>query len=221
MSPVHAEPTPASHVRMRTPRGPVHVWTPPGYEPATADVVIYVHGYYVTVDDAWRSHRLASQFERSGQNAKFIVCGAPSAHVDPIDWPSLDDLLATIPDLPAGRVIVVAHSGGYRVVRAWLAGARVDAVVLLDAVYGPMPEVVPWLAAAADRRFVDVSELTRPWAEELHDAIPESQVVPEFPDAWTDEARAARVLHVHSKLGHHELATAGHAIPMVLGLFVR
>lgn len=221
MSPVHAEPAQASHVRMRTPRGPLHVWTPANYTPATADVVIYVHGYFVTVDDAWRSHRLAAQFERSGLNAKFIVCGAPSAHVDPIDWPSLDNLLTAIPELPGGRVIVVAHSGGYRVVRAWLARAGVDAVVLLDAVYGPMPEVAPWLDAATERRLVDISELTRPWAETLHAAIPDSHLVPEFPDAWSDAARAARVLHVHSKLGHHELATAGQAIPMALALFAR
>src|SRR5690349_5160861 len=44
------------HARLETPRGPVHVWTPRGYDPETAITVIYVHGYQIDVDEAWWGH---------------------------------------------------------------------------------------------------------------------------------------------------------------------
>src|SRR5688572_27928889 len=46
------------HWRFETWNGPVHVWRPSGYDPATAGTVLYVHGYYTDVDKAWREHRL-------------------------------------------------------------------------------------------------------------------------------------------------------------------
>src|SRR5262245_50530640 len=98
---------PGRHVRLRTPRGPLHLWTPAGHDPATADLVIYVHGYFVTIDEAWREHRLAEQFARTGLNATFVVCGAPSAHGDAVDWPALDELIANTPGAGGGRVIVI------------------------------------------------------------------------------------------------------------------
>ena len=45
----------SQHTRLRTPNGAVHVWKPAAYDPSTAGIVIYVHGYYVDVDDAWRA----------------------------------------------------------------------------------------------------------------------------------------------------------------------
>jgi hypothetical protein len=208
-----------AHTRVRTPRGPIHVWTPVGYDAASADLVIYVHGYFVTVDEAWRRHRLAAQFARAELPAMFVVCGAPSAHVDPIDWESLDDLIAALPEPPRGRVIVVAHSGGIRTVRAWLGSPRLDALVLLDAMYGPLPEAVAWLGGDPARRLIDVSELTRPWADELHASLPETVTVDALPSL--DEARDTRVMHVRSQLGHTELVTGGQAIPALLRLFAR
>lgn len=182
--------------------------------------MIYVHGYFVTVDGAWQRHQLASQFARGGLPATFVVCGAPSAHVDPVDWESLDDLLAALPVQPRGRVIVVAHSGGIRTLKSWFASDRLDAVVLLDAMYGPLPEAVTWLAGDPARRLIDVSELTRPWAEELHEDLAETHVLDDLPGTWPTEARSARVLHVRSQIGHVELVTGGRAIPALLQLFV-
>lgn len=202
---------PSSTVRVRTPRGPLQVWTPPSYDAATADLVIYVHGYYVTVDEAWRTHRLADQFEHSGANAMFVVCGAPSADVDPVDWESLDQLIAAIPKPPAGRVIAIAHSGGHRTIRSWV-GPRLDGLVLLDAAYGPFPEVIAWLAGSSARRLLDVSELTRPWADVLHAALPESTSVDGFDGDHSDQ----RIVHVRSQLGHMELVTEGVALPALL-----
>ncbi len=202
---------PSPHVRLRTARGPLHIWTPSTYDAATADLVIYVHGYYVTVDDAWRTHQLAAQFEHSGANAMFVVCGAPSTHGDPVDWESLDELIASLPEPPAGRVIAIAHSGGHRTIRSWV-GPRLSGLVLLDAAYGPFPEVVTWLGGDSGRRLVDVSELTRPWAEVLHAALPGSTTA----DGFDGDHRGERIVHVRSQLGHMELVTTKIALPAVL-----
>jgi hypothetical protein len=189
----------------------VHVWTPSNYDATTADLVIYVHGYYVTVDEAWRGHELARQFEAGAANAMFVVCGAPSAQVDPVDWESLDQLIAALPEPPTGRVIAIAHSGGHRTIRSWM-GPRLDGLVLLDAAYGPMQEVIDWLAGSPERRLLDVSELTRPWADQLHAALPESTIV----DGFDGDYATTRILHVRSQLGHMELVTEGIAIPALL-----
>lgn len=210
LSPAEAAP-PSSHVRLDTSRGPLHVWTPADYDATTADLVIYVHGYYVTVDGAWRAHQLEHQFEAAATNAMFVVCGAPSAPVDPVDWESLEELIAALPSPPQGRVIAIAHSGGHRTIRTWV-GPRLDGLVLLDAAYGPLPEVIDWLAGDTQRRLLDVSELTRPWAEQLHAALPDSRVV----DGFDGDYAATRILHVRSQLGHMELVTDGVAIPALL-----
>ena len=80
-APADAEAPPSlaggEHVRIATKRGPVHVWRPAGYDPLTAGIVLYVHGYYTTSDKAWAEHRLAEQFAASGRNALFIVPRAP------------------------------------------------------------------------------------------------------------------------------------------------
>jgi hypothetical protein len=55
----------------------VHVWTPASFDRETAGIVVYVHGFFTNVDQAWRYHRLPKQFAESGINAVFIACEAP------------------------------------------------------------------------------------------------------------------------------------------------
>ncbi len=221
LSPAGATPPSSTHLRARTPRGPVHVWTPADYDAATADLVIYVHGYYVTVDEAWRSHQLAAQFEQSHVNAMFVVCGAPSAPGDAVDWESLDELISALVDPPRGRVIALAHSGGHRTIRPWLTGERLDGLVLLDAAYGLFPEIEAWIAGSQDRRLIDVSELTRYWADKLHETVPATIVLDELPAADSQELRDARVVYVRPRIGHMEMVTDGAVIPTLLRWFVR
>src|SRR5690349_16931642 len=38
------------HWRFTTAHGPVHVWTPKGYDARRAETIVYVHGFYVHVD---------------------------------------------------------------------------------------------------------------------------------------------------------------------------
>src|SRR5204863_9327666 len=57
-----------THIRIETSSGPVHVFRPAGFDRKTAGVVVYVHGYYTHIDDAWREHKLADQFAASRRN---------------------------------------------------------------------------------------------------------------------------------------------------------
>lgn len=196
------------------------MWTPAGYDADTADLVIYVHGYYVTVDGAWRGHRLAEQFEQSNLNAMFVVCGAPSSDVDRVDWESLPELITALGDTPRGRVIAIAHSGGYRTIRSWL-GPQLDGLVLLDAAYGPFPEIESWVAGSPGRRLIDVSELTRYWADKLHVAVPAAIVLDEVPTSDSQELRDANVVYVRPQIGHMEMVTEGVVIPTLLRWFAR
>src|ERR1051325_1638134 len=67
------------HWRIDGPRGPIHVWIPPGYRAETAATIVYIHGYYDDADTAYVGHRLPEQFAMSALNAMFIVVEAPSA----------------------------------------------------------------------------------------------------------------------------------------------
>src|SRR5690606_15431627 len=57
------------HWRLTTKNGAIHVWIPDGYTRRRAETIIYVHGYYVNADQAWRNYSLAKQFAASAINA--------------------------------------------------------------------------------------------------------------------------------------------------------
>jgi hypothetical protein len=216
--------TRSTHLRLRTPHGPVHVWSPANYDRDTAGVVIYVHGYFTNVDDAWKEHRLARQFAESGLNALFIACEAPEGPRDEVNWTNLGELLdavaAGIHDpLPEGRIIVVGHSAAHRTITSWLGDDPIDTIVLVDALYGQMPEFRAWLDADEEHRLIDVANLTRRWSDVLHAEIPDTLVFDRFPPAKAGKltgARHARVVYVHSQHDHMSLVTGGVALPMLL-----
>lgn len=215
----------ARHQRFRTPHGAVHVWTPRGYDAASAGIVLYVHGYFTDVDRAWRDHHLARQFADSGINALFIACEAPAAPGDGVSWTSATALLAQVETsldepLPSGPVVAVGHSGAHRTLSAWVSeGDSIDTIGLLDALYGEKPEIRDWIQGSEQRRLIDVGEDTRPWTDELHASLPETMVFPGFPPrrkGHLEGARTARIVYVRSQLGHMPLVTGGVALPMVL-----
>lgn len=213
-----------SHIRLRTENGPVHVWRPAKYDPDTAGVVVYVHGFFANVDDAWKKHRLAKQFAESGLNAIFIACEAPVGPRDAISWTGLASLLDTVATgigdrLPAGRVVVVGHSGAHRTLSMWLEHDGIDTIVLVDALYGVVAEFREWLQVDGARRLIDAATLTRPWTEELHADFPDTLVFNRFPPAKAGKlrgARRARVVYVRSQHDHMALVTGGIALPMLL-----
>lgn len=214
---------PPTHVRVETANGPVHVWTPAHYDPETAGIVVYVHGFYTTVDRAWKEHRLASQFRASGINALFIACEAPVGPRDAVKWTSIGALLDEVTTrtelaLPAGRVAAVGHSGAHRTLSEWLAEDRIATLVLVDAYFGEMPTLRDWLAADPARRLIDVAEDARPWADELHATLPDTLVFDRFPSPkrGLEGARHARIVYVRSQIEHMALVTGGRVLPMLL-----
>jgi pimeloyl-ACP methyl ester carboxylesterase len=138
------------HSRLVTEHGPVHVAIPP----RTAQVtVVYVHGFWTDVDDAWGQHRLAEQL--GGVDAVVIAPEAPSGPGQKVRWPRLDALLEEVEartgvHLPQ-TVIAIGHSGAYRTLEGWASDERVKSVVLLDAFYG---SAQPWERFGGDLRIV-------------------------------------------------------------------
>lgn len=208
------------HWRIETEHGPTHVWLPALYDVSTAGIVVYVHGYFTDVDNAWKHHRLAAQFAKSQLNAMFIVCEAPGSSKQDITWASVSSLLDTIDRkiaLPEGRLVVVGHSAAHRTMSAWLVEDRIDTLVLVDALYGHVDEFRDWVEADETRRLIDAAVVTRPWSEQLHAGLDESLVFDRFPrTGQLDGAREARVVYVRSQHDHMALVTGGVALPMLL-----
>jgi hypothetical protein len=211
------------HWRLETPRGPVHVWRPDDWDPKTAGVVIYVHGHFDTVDEAWSEHQLPQQFAASRRNAMFIAPEAPTSYKEDPQWTSLGDLLrvvrARVGFLPSGPLVAIGHSGAYRTVIPWMEYAPLDHVILLDAMYGSEEDVRVWLDEARGHeanRLTIVSEDTIRWSDPFVDAIPDATTLGRMPESWTRTQLRARVLYVRTKIDHMELVTGKKVIPVLL-----
>jgi hypothetical protein len=195
----------------------VHAWAPADYDAATAATVVFVHGYWIGVDDAWESYRLAPQFALSGINALFIAPDAPAAKWDPITWPSLTELVHTVAEyidvaMPEKRLVVVGHSGAYRTLGVWLANPALDTVVLLDALYADYG-LLPWVRASKQHRLVNIVYETGRFSDYMHRQLPSTRRVDGLPlDGFPD----ARILYARTSVGHWELVTAGVALPLAL-----
>ena len=206
----------AQHDRLETGNGALHVLTPKGYDARTAGLVLYVHGYYDDVDEAWDKLRLAEQFEASGKNALFVAIEAPKGEDDPVRWASLRALLAELKtqgvEVPKGPKVVLAHSGGFRTVRAWLGENGLDAVVLLDGLYNAEDQFAAWV----DKKQGPASLVLVGAGTDRSEKFIEGR-----DDVATVEGLEAprpdrRVVYVRPGHGHMELVTRGTVIPRVL-----
>lgn len=205
------------HWRLETERGPVHVWIPQNYDAATAATIVFVHGYHIDVDEAWNDYRLDQQFALSGVNAMFIAPLSPREKRSPITWPSLDALLRTVKgsvdvEMPAKRLVAVGHSGAYRTLAIWLQNARLDTVVLLDAVYAEY-SFSPWVKSSPTHRLVNIVFETDRFSDYLHSMLPSTVRVVGLPPEGFPEAR---ILYAKTTVGHYPLVTDGIALPLAL-----
>lgn len=203
--------------RVETDRGPVYVWIPDGYDPATAATVVFVHGYHVDVDEAWAAFRLPQQFALSGRNAMFIVPSSPRGKADPIVWPSVNALVASMAvrlgiPMPTARLVAVGHSGAYRTLAEWLTSPTLDTIVLLDAVYGEY-RFAPWARADPQRRLVNIAYETARFSEQMHRTLPGTVRVQGLP---RDGLPEARIVYATTDVGHWPLVTEGVALPLAL-----
>jgi hypothetical protein len=215
------------HFRLTTPRGPIHVWRPPGYRARNAGIVLYVHGYNINVDQAWELFKLATQFRESKQNALFIVPEAPLGRDDKVKWPALGRLLQTVAratklTLPRGHVVAIGHSGAFRTLACWLDYRWLDHVILLDALYANDAEFEHWIdidPRKEQRKMVIVAEDTRAKAEAFAKKLKHAARRKGIPASATEllkRERRARVLYLDSQYKHNEMVQNGKVIPLLL-----
>ncbi len=214
-----------THFRVETPRGPVHVFRPPGYHRATAGVVIYVHGYYVNVDQAWHEHGLGEQFAASRRNALFIVPEAPQSGTENSPWTRLSTLVARACrgarlQVPPGPWVVVGHSAAYRTIVRWLKEPEIRHVVLVDALYGNEASFRRWLDGTRAHKMTMIVKGTTKWAEPFAASLPYTVRAPRVPaelGELSPAARSAKLLYLSSQIGHFELITERKVLPVILG----
>lgn len=214
------------HWRIDGPRGPIHVWVPPGYRAETAATILYVHGYYDSADTAYTGHRLPEQFAMSALHAMFIVPEAPSRQLVPVNYPNLSEVLQLVEDetgLHRGMALTAAvgHSGAHRTINSWLDEPLLEQIVLIDAMYANEEMIEDWLRASPVHRLITVGEDTLPWNEQLARDMPETLVVDRVPpayDLWPPEAKTARIVYVRAQYFHMPLVTDGIVLPSVLRL---
>ena len=200
----------ASHVRLTTAHGPVHLWTPPTYDPATAGIAVYVHGYYTDADRSWADHHLADQFLASGRNALFIAPEAPAGLRPAVNWTSLQDLLIEVRvqtgrPLPRGPLVAVFFSGGYRTASHWLEHPELREIVMLDAMYDDEDLFAAWLRQPRKRpnRMILVGADTLRWTEP-------------FAREAREDGVADRLVYLRAGEPHMDLVLKGAMIPAVL-----
>jgi hypothetical protein len=214
------------HFRIKTAQGAVHVWVPPGYDRATAGTVVYVHGYWVDADQAWKDYSLARQFRASRQNAMFIVPDAPSNNDESVQWPALTDLRKAVTranvKLPDGPVIVMGHSGAFRTVMQWVDHRLIDQIILLDAMYAgesAFDEFIKSGKRADDHKLIVVAASTaaesRGFANQYKFAVAREKM-PESVSGFTKKERGAKLLYVHSQYDHMGIVTSKKVIPTLL-----
>ncbi|HTL32313.1 MAG TPA: hypothetical protein VL326_04270 [Kofleriaceae bacterium] len=214
------------HWRIDAPRGPIHVWVPPGYRAETAATILYIHGYYDDADTAYIGHRLPEQFAMSALNAMFIVVEAPYKQQVSVNYPNLSEVLRIVEDttgVTRGMALTAAvgHSGAFRTINEWLDEPLLDQLVMIDAMYANEELIEGWLKASPRHRLITVGEDTLQWNEQFARDTPETFVVDRVPptyNTWPPQAKTARVVYVRAQYYHMPLVMDGIVLPGVLRL---
>ncbi len=214
------------HLRLEGPHGPIHVWIPVGYRADTGATIVYIHGYFTNVDQAWAAHQLPEQAALSGLNAILIAPEAPVQQKVAVNYPDLTELIRFVEDEAgilrgAALTVAVGHSGAYRTIYEWLDEPMLDQVILVDAMYGDEDPIVAWATVSERHRLIMIGEDTVLSTEAVAAKLADVVTIDRFPPAyemWPAEAKAARLLYIRSQFAHMPLVTDGHALPSVLRL---
>jgi hypothetical protein len=195
------------HWRLLVLGSPVHVYRPHDFDPRTAGIVVYAHGYFDNLDTIWKSHQLVEQFKKSGRNALFVASEAPINDDDKVvhwhlGWLLHEVFRGTGIERPRGDVVAVAHSGGFRVLIEWIKRHNVGEVVLIDGLYQNEQELLSWLRAHSGRRLTLVSIDTKAKADAFI--------------AKLDKKTLAKVLDVRPVIDHMGVITGGRVLPEVI-----
>jgi hypothetical protein len=178
----------------------------PGAEWSGGAVVLYVHGYYDSIDSAWTKHKLPAQFAAGGRNALHVVPGAPSGASEAVSWPDLGKLLEAVGYTGSGPIAVVGHSGSYRTVLKWVATKpTIRYIGLIDALYTGVSQMRGWLQHDPAARLDMV--VTRYGAPRRNGEKLLSLLIP------PEKARTSLTLNNDTHMG---LVTGGKVIPALL-----
>lgn len=204
---------------------------PPGFDPAKPfRIVLFFHGHFSEIEGALvRGLDLPGQVARSGANAVLV---APQLARDAADSspgrlaePGLAAVMlneatvilrqrlgGTEAAWRSAPVVIAAFSGGYRatatVLQRGAIDARVEGIVLLDAIYGAVDDFAGWLRRAGHRSFLwsIYSESSRESTERLIERLLESRT----PFARGDiEAPPSGIRFIHVPTAHTEIPVAG------------
>lgn len=216
-----------THVRFGTQdKGPVHVWRPRRYRAESAELVVYLHGFYTSVDQALLEHRLTEQFRDSGKQALFVAPETRSWRTDKLWWEDLEELLVAVEQRaklvrPKGPITVVGHSGAYRNVVPWLAHPQLARVVLVDGLYGNEEELLTWVDGPAERRrqlvLVGVETQQRQdWLTKRRGVVVIDGLPPLYGELTAPQRQAAILAFVAERFDHMGLVTSGRLLPWLL-----
>jgi hypothetical protein len=207
--------------------GPVHVWIPPNYKPATAPLVVYVHGFFSNSDDAILQHQLIRQFRNSTKNAMYIVCEARSARGEPVLWADMDSLIALVKQktkfqLPQKHVVAVGHSGAYRTILTWLKNEKLKQIFLVDGLYGDELTYAKWAQEEGHQLILvgfDTAELQQTLSTQkgavTFDALPYL-----FDGISSATKKSKLVTYFSDRTEHMSLVTEGQLVPWLLKNFL-
>ena len=212
------------HVRIDSPRGPIHVWIPRGYHADTAANVIYIHGYFDNADTAWSAHQLPEQFAMSAANALFIVPEAPIAQRVSVNYPDLSELLRIVEDNTgvtrgAALTVAIGHSGAFRTLQEWVDEPLLDQMVMVDAMYGDEDLIITWYKSSSRHRLIMVGEDTVLATESVASKIPETLILDRFPpsyELWPAAAKTSKLVYIRAQYSHMQLVMDGIVLPSVL-----
>lgn len=219
------------HWRISSRQGVIHVYRPPGYRHRRAGLVVYVHGYHVSVDRTWHGHRLAEQFRSSRQNALFIAVSGPKGPTERVKFPSLRELFRLVARVGRIRmprrpmVVGMAHSSGIRTATRWLDYRNLGHLILLDGFFSSRDRVYNWLATHRHRHW---HRLTLVGGKSTSNCkallarfkgvrgVVKRKSVPRSYKDFSARERWSRLLFIHPQYGHSALVYNRKVIPVLL-----
>ena len=154
----------------------VAIVIPKGYKPGPkVDLVYYFHGHGASLEKNIPQHDLLGQFTKGGKNAIFIITQGPKNAGDSgcgklDDEGGLKRLTDEVLDflksegkisgINLGNVVLMGHSGGYRVIANILKHGglekNIKEVYLLDATYALLENYADWLQRNKKGRLISI-----------------------------------------------------------------
>ena len=211
----------------------VAIFIPKGFrQEEKNNFVVYFHGWNNNIDSACAQFRLIEQFCESNINAIFVFPEGPKNSPDSFGGKLeekdglkylIDDVLKFLIDKnkinsdKVGNIILVGHSGAYRVISFCLMRggltANISDVILFDALYGQIEKFAHWIENF-EGRFINIytdnggtKEATENLMDDLNAwSIPYFKI--EESQLKINDLEKNRLIFIHTDLTHNEVISA-------------